>query len=117
VAILYLHRISDNRLASASLKNIQMFSKLCGSNVMPNVIITTTMWGEIDTKTGVCRERELREICKDALGDGCSVLRFENTFDSAWGLIDHFSSKSGMQVQLPQKVNQFRQGSKERYVL
>ena len=59
--LLYFHRISDNRMAGTPLKNLRMFEELCGKNAFHSVILTTTMWDEVDGETGEERERELKE--------------------------------------------------------
>ena len=41
--IIYMHRISDNRMSGSVLKNLKLFASLCGMEAMPNVIIATTM--------------------------------------------------------------------------
>jgi len=53
--IVYLHRISDNRMSGSVLKNLRMFTSLCGEQAMPNVILATTMWSKVDTKEGMDR--------------------------------------------------------------
>ena len=50
----------------SALKNLKMFQKLCGENYFQNVVLATTMWGNLQGKglsldTGVDRERELVE--------------------------------------------------------
>jgi len=87
--ILYLHRISDNRMAGTPLKNLRMFKKLCGDNALKNVILTTTMWDEVDEEIGEEREQELkREYWSGMIKRGSTTARFQNTSDSAWSIAD-----------------------------
>lgn len=44
--ILYLHRITDNRMGGTPLKNLRLFRKLCGDDFLNRVCFTTTMWAE-----------------------------------------------------------------------
>lgn len=57
--IIYLHRISDNRLSGSSLRNLRMFKQLTGTGTWPNTVIGTTMWKANDHKNGERREKEL----------------------------------------------------------
>lgn len=45
--ILYLHRITDKRVSGTALRNLSMFEKLVGKHNMGNVILLTTMWGNL----------------------------------------------------------------------
>ncbi|KAI6125339.1 P-loop containing nucleoside triphosphate hydrolase protein [Pisolithus croceorrhizus] len=88
-AILYFHRISDNRMAGTPLKNLRFFEKLCGKNAMSKVTLVTTMWDEVDTEVGTERLKELKGVhwksmvsqgstmfeCEDARGSPVKLLR------------------------------------------
>lgn len=107
--ILYLHRISDNRMGSTPLKNLTMFKKLCGENFFERVILTTTMWSEgashdSEEMTYIEREEELkRDYWAQMIDRGSVTLRFRRTQASAWSIIDHLiavnSAKRWMRVQ------------------
>ncbi|KIM71393.1 hypothetical protein PILCRDRAFT_35618, partial [Piloderma croceum F 1598] len=47
-SIIYLHGISDNRMTGSVLKKLEKFALLCGQVAVSNVVIATTMWGEIN---------------------------------------------------------------------
>ncbi|KAI6104713.1 P-loop containing nucleoside triphosphate hydrolase protein [Pisolithus croceorrhizus] len=88
-AILYFHRISDNRTAGTPLKNLRVFEMLCGKDAMSKVILVTTMWDEVDSEVGKERLKELKESywkgmvlrgsttfeCEDARGSPVQLLR------------------------------------------
>lgn len=57
-AILYLHRITDNRMVRTTLENIRVFEQLCGKNAVYEVILITTTW---DTDAGAGRLKEPKE--------------------------------------------------------
>ncbi|KAH9214365.1 P-loop containing nucleoside triphosphate hydrolase protein [Leptodontidium sp. 2 PMI_412] len=42
--VIYLHRISDTRMAGTALRNNRMFRKLCGADAFKNIILATTFW-------------------------------------------------------------------------
>jgi len=103
--IIYLHRITDNRMSGSLLKNLQMFTSLCGQKAMPNVIIATTMWGEIKEANGVRREEELkRDFWHDMVADGCRIERFTYTHPSAWYIIDRLTSADMAKVQVSHEM-------------
>src|SRR6266545_5938689 len=58
--ILYLHRITDNRMAGTAFRNLRMFGKLCGDSPASKVIFVTTMCDKIPLDRGEQREIELR---------------------------------------------------------
>ena len=66
-----------------------MFEELCGKNAFQNVILTTTMWDEVDEETGEDREAELKtEYWRSMLERGSTTSRFLRTRESAFDLID-----------------------------
>lgn len=47
------------------------------------------MWGYVSAKEGAHREEELkRDLWKDVLTDGARTKRFNDTYQSAWDVID-----------------------------
>jgi hypothetical protein len=59
--IIYMHRITDNRMSGSALRYFDMFVRLCGEQNLENVVLLTTMWSELkDHGKGLERERELR---------------------------------------------------------
>lgn len=95
--IVYLHRITDLRMAGSSLKNLSMFKKLCGENAYQHIVLATTMWGNLTGPnltyaTGVKREQELLAR-KDWWGlmaqRGSQVVRHTDDRASAEGIVSH----------------------------
>jgi len=88
--IIYLHRISDNRMSGSPLKNLQMFGKLCGDTAIKSVVLATTMWTKVrPVEVGVRREQELKEkYWAGMLSLGSRMMRFGDSFDAAWKMID-----------------------------
>jgi predicted GTPase len=87
--ILYLHRISDNRMAGTPLKNLRIFKKLCGKNALQNIILTTTMWDDVNRREGLEREKDLKEnYWKVMLKQKSTVARYDNTTESAWQVVE-----------------------------
>jgi hypothetical protein len=76
--IVYLHRISDNRLGGSGMRNLRMFKKLSGSSTWPNTAIGTTMWGPNEYAEGIAREKELSNdpiYFGDLLFGGANLFR------------------------------------------
>jgi hypothetical protein len=98
-------------MSGSAMKNLRIFSSLCGQKAMPYVIIVTTMWGYVPEELGVKREEELkRDVWKDMVADGCKIERFENTRSSAWRIIGGLADKPGIQVQLSREIVDGRLG-------
>ncbi|KAF9450883.1 hypothetical protein P691DRAFT_638001, partial [Macrolepiota fuliginosa MF-IS2] len=88
--ILYLHRITDNRITNTALRNLDMFQHLCGSSALSNVILVTTNWDQLETvDDGIRNEEELRSnYWQPLLEGGSKMLRFECTRSSAWNIVN-----------------------------
>jgi hypothetical protein len=87
--VVYLHRISDNRLSGAALKNLHAFASLCGPDAMPGVILVTTMWDDVKEEVGVRRETELKDIFSQEVMDvQCGMERCRNTSESVWDIVN-----------------------------
>ncbi|KAF9449500.1 hypothetical protein P691DRAFT_667336 [Macrolepiota fuliginosa MF-IS2] len=87
--ILYLHRITDNRMAGTPLRNLRVFGEFCGDVAMCRVVLVTTMWDKLrQPEAGKKREDELREnFWKGMLEKGSTIARFDNTLNSAEKII------------------------------
>src|SRR5438046_1388510 len=57
--IIYLHRITDPRMKNTSMRNLQLFRKLCGEENLSNIVLVTNMWETISMAEGEEKEREL----------------------------------------------------------
>jgi hypothetical protein len=78
-------------MAGSPLKNLRMFEKLCGKNALENILLTTTMWDDVDDKVGSVREKELvAKYWKGMMAHGSKTVRYNNSATSAWEIIDHF---------------------------
>jgi len=93
--MIFLHRITDPRLAGSGRRNLLMFKKLCGERAYQSVVLATTMWGRVPLEEGERRENELVEkpaywgsMCKL----GSKVFRYHNTRESALDLVSYIIS-------------------------
>ncbi|KAJ7096526.1 P-loop containing nucleoside triphosphate hydrolase protein [Mycena belliarum] len=92
--IIYMHRISDIRMGGISTRNFKMFRQLCGESSLKNVVIVTTMWGEVGLEVGEAREAELASddrFFKPVLDKGALMLRHENDTASAQAILHYLT--------------------------
>lgn len=86
-AILWFHRITDNRMVWLPLKNLRIFEKLCGKVALPKVVLVTTMWDEVDD-AGEERLRELKDsYWQTMMSKGSKTFEYKDTQESATQLI------------------------------
>lgn len=93
--IIYLHRISDNRLAGSALKNLRIFKCLCGENAFKHVMLVTSMWDTVKTRKDevLAVERETQLVnddgfWKDMHQRGSLVARWAGSADAAEKMIE-----------------------------
>ncbi|KIM49767.1 hypothetical protein M413DRAFT_59536, partial [Hebeloma cylindrosporum] len=93
--IFYLHRITDNRMGGTPLRNLRIFTELCG-DAARNAVLVTTMWDKLTSHTeGERREESLkRNYWHGMIQHGAFVDRFENTFKSAWDVVGTMVARS-----------------------
>ncbi|KAF9447340.1 hypothetical protein P691DRAFT_671702 [Macrolepiota fuliginosa MF-IS2] len=89
--VLYLHRISDNRMAGTALEVLGLFKKLCGHDMYRHIVMVTTMWDRLrDENVGNLREEELRAtFWAPVIRHGAVMMRYQNTKESAWDILEH----------------------------
>jgi hypothetical protein len=76
-------------MAGTPLKNLKIFEQLCGENALGSIILTTTMWDEVEPMIGDQRERELKdEYWGPMIRQGSRVKRFMTTLDSAQEIVE-----------------------------
>ena len=88
--IIYLHRITDNRISGAAWKNLEMFNRICGNIPLPRARLVTTMW-DMAKDLSVAERREGETITnywRPLIAEGAVAKRFNNTASSAWQIVD-----------------------------
>jgi hypothetical protein len=109
--IIYLHRIKDERMTNALMRNLTMFRSLCGDNAFKNVVLATTFWDELpDLAKGKAREKMLVEV-SDWWGymasRGSQVRRFLNSRESALDILADLTGLPEITLQIQEEmVNQ-----------
>ncbi|KAG8718280.1 hypothetical protein FRC09_012903 [Ceratobasidium sp. 395] len=77
--IIYMHRITDNRVGGVSRRNFKVFRELCGKDALKNVIITTNMWHDPPQESELAREQELQDsptFFQPVLAKGARMMRY-----------------------------------------
>src|SRR4051812_11792260 len=93
--LIYMHRITVNRMTRTLIEHLGTFRRLVGDVAMQNVMLTTTMWTALREKgIGLRREQELmKEHWKPMLESASRTARFEDTFESACAIIKALLSR------------------------
>ncbi|KIJ63779.1 hypothetical protein HYDPIDRAFT_29128 [Hydnomerulius pinastri MD-312] len=83
-AVLYFHRISDNRVVGTPLVNIGFLKQLCREQRASQIILTTTMWDSVEESTGRERLSELKsDYWKTIIEEGSRTFSYLDTKESA----------------------------------
>ena len=106
--IVFLHRITDNRMQGSTMKNLQLFTKLVGESALSNVSLVTTMWGNVtENNEGEAnsRDSELRDdFWGDMIRKGSSATRFDGTKESAQGILSLLLGKKDVVLKVQEEL-------------
>ena len=104
--IVYLHDISLTRMLGSTLKNLDVFQKLCGKDALKRVVLCTTKWSDIYQEDGERRTEQLKgNYWKEMTEGGSTVRKFEDSQKSAWDVIapiiegDRIGKMDALQIQ------------------
>jgi len=108
--VVYLHRITDNRIGGSSLRSLGILKELCGHKYYNNIALATTMWSEIaDAKEGARREEELKtnmDYWKAIIAAGAKVFRHDRQEKSAKEIVRELLPKQDMPTQFQEELAQ-----------
>lgn len=107
--IIYLHRISDNRISGSALRNLRMFKELCGEDAYKHIVLATSMWGKDNPDTALGRERELVTeggFWAAMKERGSSVMRWLGDSVTAHELVEHLLSARSRHGVVALKIQQ-----------
>lgn len=105
--IIYLHRISDNRMSGSSYKNLKMLRSLCGTSNLSHVILATTMWDKVTAEVGDVREAELLsedEWWGQMKNNGSVVRRFDDTTGGAMAIVNVLLQMSPVVFKIQEEI-------------
>ena len=108
--LLYLHRITDDRVGGTAMKNLRMFQKLVGNDSMKNVILVTTMWGKLQpSDDGDARVKQLTETGNfwgGMITSGARHERYNGTEVDARRIIRTMLDNAPCKLQIQQELEQ-----------
>jgi hypothetical protein len=111
--LIYFHRISDGRMEGTSLRNWRAFEKFCGDH-FHNVVLATTMWGDVDGRVGDRRAEELQDFCR-VMARGWPMRPFRRDHTTAADvllpILEHTTPRQPLQLQ--REVSHFRLSLKQ----
>ena len=87
-AVIYLHRISDNKLQRGALRSISILRELVGRDKSPSVIFATTWWDAVKAADNIKRgravqARQLLGLIRQRWGHNYTTPRSTNIVDEA----------------------------------
>jgi hypothetical protein len=94
-------------MGGATVKNLEMFQKLCGKDRFERVILTTTMWPDdpSDYRDAKEREKELRdEYWRVMIQKGSHTVKFNGTQSSAWSILDPLVKKAKQAILIQREL-------------
>jgi len=104
--VIYLHRITDNRVGGVSYKNIKLFHKLCGDRAQTHVMLVTSMWDLVSQPIGAAREQELKDIFwRHMIRVGAAVARHDgSTADTARSIVSRIVDMSTVKLKIQREI-------------
>ena len=106
--ILYLHRITDKRVGGTVLRNLSMFKKLVGEHNMGNVILLTTMWGNLPpSEDGEKRVADLTGKGKfwgGMIASGATHERYDGTKADAHRIVKRMFKNPPVTLQIQEEL-------------
>jgi hypothetical protein len=87
--ILYLHKISDNRITAPSALTMAILGRFCGEDASSRILLMTTMWDDVNPEVGDDREKEIMtKYWSYMLSSGSRAIRFDKTAESVWTAVN-----------------------------
>ncbi|KAH7914571.1 P-loop containing nucleoside triphosphate hydrolase protein [Hygrophoropsis aurantiaca] len=95
MGFIYMHEITQSKVDnSVSLVTPLKFTR---PGMLFNITLATTKWGDVAEDAGVKHESDLAEkYWKNLLRQGMRMMRFEDTRQSAWEIIDSVLSQESV---------------------
>jgi hypothetical protein len=112
--IVYLHRITDNRMPGSAKRYLEILQKLCGDMAFRNVALVTTMWSQVRLSVGLRREQQLRDSYWDLMvARGSYVFQFNGTSAMAETIIGQLLTRDDVILSIQHELVNGRQRLEE----
>ena len=104
--IIYMHRITDNKMSGSAQRYFEMFMRLCGDRNLENVVLLTTMWSELkDPGKGMERERELRrDFWATMEKRGSTIRQFDGSRSMAEAFVCRLMRKEDIVLDIQEEL-------------
>lgn len=105
--IIYLYRITDNRVSGTASRNLRFYRELCGPETLQNSVLVTNMWSQVDPAKGEAREAELKtkpNFFKPALDAGAQLARHDGTAASAHAIVRRLLARTPAPLRIQREL-------------
>jgi hypothetical protein len=86
-------------MTESPLAHLKMFQESCGPDFPQKTVLVTTMWSVADPENVLRHEEEIRAAYWRPMIDlGSSMIRFEDTTQSAWHAVDLLLTGGGRRL-------------------
>ena len=109
--IVYLHRITDTRVAGSARRALHLFQRICGEDNYKNVILATTFWNSIAhcEEIGVDREQQLLSnegFWKCMKEKGAQTTRLTRDYKTILPVLMNIAAKPLVTLGIQHELNQ-----------
>ena len=107
--IIYLHRITDKRMAGTALRNLRVFQELCGKDCFSKVALCPTFWN-VGKEEDCVLEKRLLELTGNEgywgrmIENGSKVFREPVTRNQAITMIYGLATKDAVALQVQREI-------------
>ncbi|KAL6353612.1 hypothetical protein LRP88_14110 [Fusarium phalaenopsidis] len=106
--VLYLHKITDNRMTGSSLTYLNLLQSLVGEEALENLVLVTSMWNMLrDENRGQAIQREqdlIDNYWAPMQKKGSYVVQFDGTTDSAFGLVYQLAGQESVVLDVQKQI-------------
>ncbi|RSL49414.1 hypothetical protein CEP54_012460 [Fusarium duplospermum] len=106
--VLYLHKITDNKMTGSSLTYLNLLRSLVGEDALENVVLVTSMWNKLrdeDRSEALRREQELIDKYWGPMQEkGSYVAQFDGTTDSAFSLVYQLAGNENVVLDVQRQI-------------
>ena len=108
--IVYLHRITNTRVAGSARRALSVFKRICGEDNYKNVILATTFWNSIAhcVETGVDREHQLLShegFWKSMKEKGAQTTRLARDYETIIPALIEMAAKPKVTLEIQHELN------------
>lgn len=108
--VIYLHRITDVKMQGSTLRNFEMFRRICGEKALKNVVLLTTMWDKLtDRVEGLDRDQQLRQDFWSLMeANGSYIASFDGSREMAEAVLTRLLAKDEVILDIQRELHDER---------